>query len=137
MVLVIFLGSLLGTGMELFFLDHTQGFDQLIPIVLMVMSLLILAWHALERKSASLQAFRITMLLMVASGILGAVLHYRVNAEFERETDPNIKGTQLLSKVLTGAAPALAPGTMIQLGLLGLVYTFRHPVFGTISREHI
>jgi len=23
--------------------------------------------------------------------------------------------------------PALAPGAMIQLGLLGLVYTYRHP----------
>jgi len=137
MVLAIFLFALLGTGVELFFLDHTQGFDQLIPIVLMVMSLLVLAWHAVERKSASMYAFRITMLLMVASGILGAVLHYRVNAEFERETDPDIKGRQLFSKVLTGAAPALAPGTMIQLGLLGLVFTFRHPVFGTITKEQL
>ena len=28
---------------------------------------------------------------------------------------------------LTGATPALAPGAMVQLGLIGLAYTFRHP----------
>ena len=137
MVLAIFLFGLFGTGVELFFLDHTQGFDQLIPVVLMMMSLLVLVWHALERKSASMHAFRITMFLMVVSGILGGFFHYRANAEFERETDPEIKGMQLISKVVTGAAPALAPGTMVQLGLLGLVYTFRHPAFGTITREQL
>lgn len=134
MVLAIFLFGLLGTGMELFFLDHTKGLSQLIPIVLMVMSLLVLAWHALERKSASLHAFRITMFLLVAAGILGMVLHYRANEEFELEGEPGLKGFQLFSKILTGAAPALAPGNMIQLGLLGLVYTFRHPA---VTKEQV
>jgi hypothetical protein len=46
-----------------------------------------------------------------------------------------MKGMDLLSKAMTGAAPALAPGAMIQLGLLGLVYTFRHPALGHESKE--
>jgi hypothetical protein len=112
MVLAIFLVGLLGTGLE---------------FVMLVMSILVLVWHALERKSASLRAFQITMLLLVTVGITGTVLHYRANEEFELEGNPDAKGVELLSKVLTGAAPALAPATMIQLGLLGLVYTFRHP----------
>lgn len=128
MVLAVFLLSLLGTGIELFFLGHTQGVSQLIPIVLLVMSLLVLMWHALERKSASLRAFRITMLLLLAAGVLGGVLHFRANEKFELEGDPQLKGLPLLTKVMTGAAPALAPGAMIQLGLLGLIYTFRHPM---------
>jgi hypothetical protein len=137
MVLVIFLLGLLGTGLELFFLDHTRGFNQLIPIVLMVMSLLVLAWHGLERKSASLRAFQITMLMLVLAGVAGTGLHYKANEEFELEGDPEMSGMELLSKVLTGAAPTLAPGAMIQLGLLGLVYTFRHPAWESESKEKL
>jgi hypothetical protein len=34
----------------------------------------------------------------------------------------------LFVKVVTAKAPpALAPGVMVQLGLLGLVYTYKHP----------
>jgi cation transport ATPase len=130
MVLAVFLLGLLGTGIELLFLKHTAGLSQLVPLVLFVMSLLVLAWHALERKSASLRAFQIMMWLLVAAGVLGAVLHYQANRDFELEADPKMAGTELLMKIMTGAAPALAPGAMIQLGLLGLVYTFRHPALG-------
>jgi len=129
MVLAVFLLGVFGTGMELLFLGHTAGVAQLIPLVLLVMSLLVTGWHAIERKSASLRAFQITMLLVVSAGILGTTLHYRANRDFELEADPAMKGMDLISKILTGAAPALAPGAMIQLGLIGLVYTFRHPAF--------
>jgi hypothetical protein len=46
-----------------------------------------------------------------------------------------MKGMDLFSKVMTGAAPALAPGAMVQLGLLGLIYTFRHPALEQQSKE--
>jgi hypothetical protein len=128
MVLTVFLVGLVGTGLELVFLDHIAGFNQLIPLVLFVMSLLVLAWHALERRSASLRAFQITMLLLLAAGFLGGALHFKFNWEFEVEGDPAMTRTELFSKALRGAAPSLAPGAMIQLGLLGLIYTFKHPV---------
>jgi len=127
MVLAIFLLGVLGTGLELLFLGHTLGFSQLIPVVLLTMSLLVLGWHGLDRKSASIRTFQITMTLLLLAGIVGTGLHYRANEEFELEGDPELSGMALLSKVMTGPAPALAPGAMIQLGLLGLVYTFRHP----------
>jgi hypothetical protein len=85
MVLAVFVLGLLGTGGELLFLGHTAGMNQLIPIVLLVMSLLVLAWHTLERKSASIRTFQITMLLFVAAGILGTGFHYWANQEFEPE----------------------------------------------------
>ena len=135
MVLVVFLLGLFGTGIELLFLGHTAGLTQLLPIVLFVMSLLVLAWHALERKWASLRAFQITMLLFVAGGVLGTALHYRANQAVELEADPKMRGMELLSKTMTGAAPALAPGAMIQLGLLGLVYTYRHPASEQTQEE--
>ncbi len=68
MVLAVFVLGLLGTGGELLFLGHTQGLNQLIPIVLMVMSLLVLGWHGLERKSASLRTFQITMVFLGGRG---------------------------------------------------------------------
>jgi hypothetical protein len=135
MVLGVFVLGLLGTGGELLFLGHTVGINQLIPLVLMVMSMLVLAWHGLERKSASLRTFQITMVLFLAAGILGTGFHYWANEEFELEGDPNLTGTALFSRVMGGAAPALAPGAMVQLGLLGLIYTFRHPASGAASRE--
>jgi len=135
MVLGVFVIGVLGTGVELLFLGHTQGITQLIPLVLLVMSLLALAWYVLNRKSASLRTFQITVVLVLTSGLVGTGLHYRANQKFELEADPNMTGFALLSKVMTGAAPALAPGAMIQLGLLGLVYTFRHPAWGQQSKE--
>lgn len=135
MILAIFVLGLLGTGGELLFLDHTHGWTQLIPIVLMVMSLLVLVWHGLDRKSASLRTFQITMVLLVGAGMLGTVLHYQANEEYELEGDPTMSGLALLSKAMAGAAPGLAPGAMIQLGLLGLVYTVRHPAFEQHSKE--
>ena len=135
MILGVFVLGVLGTGCELLFLGHTVGINQLIPVVLLVMSMLVLAWHGLERKSASLRGFQITMIFLVAAGLLGTGLHYTANEKFELEGNPNIKGMALFSKVMTGSAPALAPGAMIQLGLLGLIYTFRHPASRQLSKE--
>lgn len=135
MVLAVFVLGLLGTGGELLFLGHIVGWNQLIPIVLMVMSVLVLAWHALEKRSASLRTFQITMMLFVCAGILGAGFHYGANQEFELEGDPALKGAELFWKVMSGPTPALAPGAMVQLGLLGLIYTFRHPALVQAPKE--
>jgi uncharacterized membrane protein YhhN len=135
MVLAVFVLGVLGTGGELLFLGHTVGVNQLIPVVLLVMSILVLGWHGFERKSASLRTFKITMMFLVAAGMVGTGFHYWANQKFELEADPNMKGMALFSKVMTGPTPALAPGTMIQLGLLGLIYTFRHPALEQKSKE--
>src|SRR5688572_3589403 len=123
MVLGVFVLGLLGTGGELLFLGHTVGMNQLIPLVLMVMSMLVLGWHGLERKSASLRTYQITMVLFVAAGCLGTGFHCWGNEEFELEGDPNQQGMALFARVMGGAAPARGPGAMVQLGLLGLIYT--------------
>ena len=68
------------------------------------------------------------MALFVASGFVGVALHFEGNAEFQREIDPSINGLDLFWKVMRAKAPpALAPGAMVELGLLGLVYAFKHP----------
>jgi len=65
---------------------------------------------------------------MSISGAVGVYLHLRANMEFQLEMDATLSGWALLKKsVLAKSPPALAPGAMTQLGLIGLAYTFKHP----------
>lgn len=129
-LLGLFLFGLVGTGAELLLLEHTEDVWQWVPLVLMAASLAVLAWHALRKGAAGVRAFQGVMGLFVVAGLLGLILHYQGNAEFEREMYPSLKGLDLFRESLAGATPALAPGTMIQLGLLGLAFTYRHPSLG-------
>ena len=122
-----------GTGTELLLLGHTEGFWQWVPLVLMAASLVTLAWRVAAYRSRSLHVFRGTMILFVLSGVVGLWQHYDGNAEFELEMYPALRGFALFRESITGATPTLAPGTMLGLGLLGLVYTYRHPALSSRS----
>jgi hypothetical protein len=63
----------------------------------------------------------------VLSAGVGLYLHLKANVEFELELRPTMANTELILETLKGAIPALAPGVMVQLGLLGLLACFRHP----------
>ena len=74
----------------------------------------------------SVRVLRGVMLVFLVAGVAGVYYHYRANVEFQRESDPSLAGRELLWSVLRAKVPpALAPGVMVQLGLLGLVYTYR------------
>jgi hypothetical protein len=124
---IIFL-SLCGTGAELLLLGHTETFSQFIPLAVVAGGGLALGWLLVWRRAVSIWVFRLMMLLFVIAGVTGVALHYRSNVEFEVEMYPSLSGWDLFEGAMSGALPALAPGAMIQIGLLGLVYTFRHPV---------
>jgi hypothetical protein len=120
--------GLCGTAIELVLLEHFEGISQVIPLVLIGMALAALAWDLARPRSSSVRAFRAVMALLVASGVLGVVLHFRANLEFQLEVDPDMSRGELFWKALHATAPpALSPGVMVQLGLLGLIYTYRHP----------
>ena len=121
-LLGIFLVGVLGTAAELLLLEHTQEPWQWAPLVLIAASLIALGWHALARSRASVRAFQALMVLFVAGGLTGMGLHYRGNVEFEREMHPDGTAWELFKRAMMGATPALAPGAMVQLGLLGLLY---------------
>ena len=88
----------------------------------------ILGWHRASRSAITIHALRLTMVLAIVSAGIGFALHYRANAEFQLDIDPSMGGPALWMKVLRAKAPpALAPGVMAHLGLLGLAYTYRHP----------
>ena len=127
-VLAVLLIAMVGTGLELLLLGHFEALSQLIPIGLILMALGLLIVYAVSGGALILRLFQVVMALFVVAGVTGIVLHYRSNVEFELELYPAMAGMEFLTKVLTGAIPVLAPGTMIHLGLLGAIYTFRHPV---------
>jgi hypothetical protein len=132
-LLVILVLGLIGTGVELVLLEHTDGFWQLAPLGLIGLALGALAWWGVAGGRWSLRALRGTMVLLVASGLVGTWLHYRGNVEFELEMAPALAGLDLFTQAISGATPALAPGAMLHLGLIGLAYAFRHPGRSTPS----
>jgi hypothetical protein len=120
--------GLVAVGGELLALGHYEDSWQLVPLGLIALAVGVIAWLAVAGGAAAVRALRVAMLLLVAAGGLGIALHYRGNVEFQLDVNPDVSGLALLLKVLHAKAPpALAPGVMAQLGLLGLIYTYRHP----------
>jgi hypothetical protein len=128
--------GLAGLGTELLLLEHFEDWWQMIPLVLIGCSLLVLVWHAADRRATPLLALQILMVASIAAGTIGVVLHYQGNAEFELEMYPSRAGFELFRESMMGATPALAPGTMIQLALIGLAYSYRHPRLGDRNDRH-
>src|SRR5262245_11116093 len=128
-VFLLFVFSLLGTTAELLMLDHRDSFTKLIPFGVFTIGIVVTALVAFRPTPLTLNVFRAVMLLFVATGIVGLYFHYRGNVEFELEMSPALKGWALIRGALTGATPTLAPGAMSQIGLLGFLFTWRHPAF--------
>ena len=126
----IFLIGVSGIATELWLLGHYEDLDQFIPLGLAAVGVAGLAAAAFAPSPLTVRVFQLVMLLMVFSGFLGVWYHYQATTEFQLEMDQSLRGWALFSKAIVAKAPpALAPGAMIQLGLIGLAYTFRHPVF--------
>jgi hypothetical protein len=121
-ILIILLVGMVGILIELLLLEHVEDTLQLVPLALLGLGVISLLWHARSPHRTSLRAVRAMMVLFVVSGVLGVYLHYRGNVEFERERRPQAGGWTLFREAMMGATPALAPGAMVQLGLLGLLY---------------
>jgi hypothetical protein len=68
---------LFGTSVKLLPLGHTDGFWQLVPLLLIMISLAVLGRHAAHQRSHCIRAFQGTMILFVASGVAGLWLHYQ------------------------------------------------------------
>ena len=125
--LLIFVLGTLGLGAELLLLGHFEEWRQQVPLVLLGLGLVLLAARLLYRGALILRLFRWTMLAFVLGGLAGLWLHLSANMEFELEMYPTLSGLELLAKALGGALPALAPGALVQLGLIGFLYTYQHP----------
>lgn len=128
--------GLLGTGTELVLIQHYEDWLQFVPLVCLVAALVMAGWHVVTQSARSVRALQATMALFVVAGAVGAGLHYRGGAEFQREMDPSQTRWQVFKKVMRAKAPpVLASGIMVQLGLVGIIYAYRHPASGSSGRS--
>jgi uncharacterized membrane protein len=120
--------GLVVTAVDLLLLDHHEDVWQSIPLILIGIALVVVVWHVAARNATSLRALQVLMMLFIVAGAAGVVLHYRGNMAFQLEMDATQSGWTLFNKVIRAKAPpAMAPAAMAQLGLIGLIYGFRHP----------
>ena len=127
LMLALVLIGIVGLEVELALLRHAESLTQWIPHVALMVGLLSTAAVYVRPGPATLRAFQLVMLIFVVVGALGVYLHFQGNVEFALERDPTLSGTRLIWKALRGATPALAPGALAQLGLLGLLFSYGHP----------
>lgn len=125
-ILAIIVFGALGVLVELWLIGHYEDPWQWLPMALLA-AIVPLGIAAAVGGRRVLIAFRALMLVAVFSGIGGQWLHYSGNAEFELEMYPSRAGMELFRESMSGATPVLAPGTMTVIGLLGLVFAWRHP----------
>jgi len=117
--------GLAGTAAELLLIGHYEDTRQLAPLAVIGLSLASLLHRAFSR-GGGLRVFRAAMLALIASGVAGFVLHHLGNREFQLELDPSLGGLALFMKVLRAKTPpALAPGSLVVFGMLGLASTYK------------
>jgi hypothetical protein len=120
--------GLVGTVIELLLLGHYESAVQFVPLVAMGLAIAVLLWHGINGSARSIRALQGTMVLFLFAGIAGVGFHFQGSAEFQKEIDPSQSRWEIFKKVMRAKAPpVLAPGLMVQLGLVGLAYAYRHP----------
>lgn len=127
LLLAVVVIGMAGTAVDLLLLEHYEDVWQIPPLLMVALGIVVVAWVWFSGSAPAVTAMRITMVLFLATGAAGLVFHYNGNTEFQHEMDPTLEGWTLFVKVMRAKAPpALAPAANIQIGLLGLLYTYRH-----------
>jgi hypothetical protein len=127
----ILLLGLTGTALDLLLMGHDEDAWQLIPLVMIALAVastvaFVIAGTGSSRASVWIGLLQAVMILLIVTGMLGVILHYRANMEFKLEMDSTLSGFALFWSVIRAKAPpALAPSTLILLGLIGWAVAFR------------
>ena len=127
--------STLGTGVELVFLGHYQDAWQWAPIAMLGAGAVLGAVVTVRPSTVAVRGLRLLMGGYLLTGATGLYLHLKANVEFELELRPSIAGSELMWETLSGAIPALAPGAIAQIGLLGLLACYHHPALKPTDPE--
>lgn len=110
---------------ELALIAHYEDASQWIPIALLAAGLLAVLAEIVLHRSWTQLSIQLVMVLIVGAGLLGVYFHFNGSREFQLEMDPQMRGTTLVWHVLRAKSPpTLAPGSMVQLGILGLGYAY-------------
>lgn len=125
--LALFLFGAVGVGLELVLLEHHEDAKQWAPLTLLAVGTIVGAVLLVRPSKSAVRLFQGVMGAYLVSALLGIYFHLKANLEFELELRPSMAGGELVLESLRGALPALAPGAMAQLGLLGLLVAYHHP----------
>lgn len=107
-----------GLLLELIFIGHYENFWQNLPLTLLFVSFISILFL---KKIKWIYVLNSIFLAVIIVGFLGVFLHLKNNYEFEMELNARLSSWQLFTRSLTGALPVLAPGSLVPLGLLGLL----------------
>ena len=111
--------------------QFTVLLTQLPPLVLSVLGIAGAIAYWVGGGAKSVRALQVIGLLMVLSGAMGVYFHGEENLEHARrdaeEYGEPTSGSSFWMNAIKGDAPTLAPGTMVQFGLLALLFAYRHP----------
>lgn len=126
MVFGVLLVGMAGILAELLLTGHTEEAWQWAPVVLLIVAMPATLLVAARPSAWAVILMRVLMLLFMAAGLLGTYFHFHENGEFVAELSPGLSGFAYFYETMTRQTPPpLAPGTMIMLGLLGLVACYR------------
>ena len=124
-ILAVLMFGMAGLLAELALIAHYEDAAQWIPLALLAAGLVFLVLDLFLPRTWTQLAVQLTMVLIVAAGVLGVYFHFNGSREFQLEMDPQMRGTTLVWHVLRAKSPpTLAPGSMMQLGILGLGYAY-------------
>lgn len=124
-ILAVLTLGMVGLLAELLLIAHYEDATQWIPLVLLAAGLVALAIDRVFARGWTQLLVQLTMVLVVAAGALGIYFHFHGSREFQLEMDPQMRGTTLVWHVMRAKSPpTLAPGSMMQLGILGLGYAY-------------
>jgi hypothetical protein len=122
-----------GVLAELFLIEHYESNTMWIPLVMLALGSATVLFRLASPTRAADRAMAVVMSAFLVSGVLGLWFHFDGNRQFELEVYPSMDGFELFWESMTGATPALAPGTMVLLGLIGLVVSVAVPQFNKES----
>jgi hypothetical protein len=124
-ILGVLLLGMTGLLAELLLIGHYEDRPQLIPLMLAGSGIAALLVQLVHPRGWTSSLVAIVMVLFIGAGLLGMFFHFRGSSEFQLEVDPTMSGTTLMWHVLRAKSPpTLSPGTMIQMGILGLGYAY-------------
>jgi hypothetical protein len=133
--------GIVGTGSELAFLRHWNGFEQLIPwAVLGVLAVAALAL-AVHPGAAVVRTVRAMGVTALAAGGYGVYVHVSENyatAPLDGSYGPRWDSMNVVERVWAaatgsvGPAPTLAPAALTQIGLCLLLACVAHPALSTV-----
>lgn len=120
---------------DLLLLAHYEGAWMLAPFAALAIGLACTGARIVRPSAQTVRALRGGMIVLFVTGLVGLVMHYRAGLEFQVDMDPTLSRWALFWKVARmKAPPALAPGALLQLSLLGLAATHRDPL---VTRHHL